>query len=118
MQRDLRTFLADIQQCIVEIKVFVSGKTLADYLNDILVRRAVEREFIIIAEALSRISQMSAELRIRVDHVRNIADFRNVLVHDYPDVDDEYVWKIIEESVPLLQRQIDAWAEELGHRQS
>jgi uncharacterized protein YutE (UPF0331/DUF86 family) len=44
---------------------------------------AAEREFIIIAEALSRIGHLSPDLQARVDDLRKIAEFRNVIVHHY-----------------------------------
>jgi uncharacterized protein with HEPN domain len=113
MQRDIRTYLADIQQAIADIELFTSGKSLTDYENDLLSRRAVEREFTIIAEAISRLGKTSPELQARIDHVRTIAGFRNLIVHAYHSVDDAYVWKVVKESLPLLKQQIDQWANEL-----
>ncbi len=113
MRRDLRVYLKDIQLCIADIELFTIGMTAASYESNILVRRAVEREFTIIAEAISRISAMSHELHLRIENVRGIANFRNVLIHDYPEVDDQYVWKIVVAFVPLLKQQIDQWADEL-----
>jgi uncharacterized protein with HEPN domain len=74
---------------------------------------AAEREFIIIAEALSRIGHLSPDLHARVDDLRKIADFRNVIVHHYSFVDDTYVWSVIHNSVPILKQQIEQWAAEL-----
>jgi uncharacterized protein with HEPN domain len=103
MRRDLRVYLKDIQMCIADIELFTAGMTAESYESNILVRRAVEREFTIIAEAISHISAMSPELHVRIENVRGIANFRNVLIHDYPEVDDRYVWKIIVAFVPLLK---------------
>jgi uncharacterized protein with HEPN domain len=114
MQRDLLKYLNDILQCIAEANIFTEGKTLEDYEQDVLVRRGVEREFTIIAEAIKRIGQISSELHARIDHVCEIADFRNVIVHQYHDVDDAYVWKMAPNSLPILKQQIDAWLAELG----
>ena len=113
MPRDVRTHLADIAQCIEEVETFVAGKTLDEYEENILVQRAVEREFTIIAEALSRISRMSAELSSRIDDVRQIAGFRNIIVHDYHVVDPAYVWKVVQGSLPTLKHQVNAWMVEL-----
>ena len=113
MRRDLRKYLADIQQCISEVNLFINGKALEDYEQDVLVRRGVEREFTILGEAMKRIGQISPDLHTRIDHVREIADFRNVIVHQYHDVDDAYVWKMATGSLPILSQQIDAWADEL-----
>ncbi|MCA9369809.1 MAG: DUF86 domain-containing protein [Pseudomonadales bacterium] len=34
-------------------------------------------------------------------------DFRNVVVHDYADLDLEIVWEIVQTNVPLLLQQIN-----------
>jgi uncharacterized protein with HEPN domain len=113
MRRDPRKYLEDILQCILEIELTVGGLSFETYQQVFLLRRGCERDFIIIAEALSHIGQISPELHSRVDHVRQIANFRNVIVHGYMYVDDAYVWKVIQESVPILKQQIEAWAAEL-----
>ena len=113
MRRDLRKYLADIQQCIAEVNLFINGKTLQDYEQDVLLRRGVEREFTILGAAMKRIALISPDLHTRIDHVRKIADFRNVIVHQYHDVDDAYVWKMATGSLPILSQQIDSWADEL-----
>lgn len=112
MRRDLRTYIGDILECIANINSFTKDLTLGQYEESRLVRSAVEREFTIIAEAMSRIRQMSPGLNARIEHVRKIADFRNFLVHQYEDVDDTYVWRVIHESVPTLKQQIELWAAE------
>jgi uncharacterized protein with HEPN domain len=83
------------------------------YQSDLRTRRAVEREFTIIAEALSRIVHISPEIRHRVDSVRKIANFRNIIIHEYDVLDDDYVWKTVQDFLPILAQQIDAWATEL-----
>lgn len=114
MHRDPGKYLADILQCIAELELFTNGKTLDDYQRDVLLRRASEREFIIIAEALFRLGKNSSETQARVDHVRKIANFRNILVHEYDVVDNIYVWNVIARSVPILKQQIEMWSSELG----
>ena len=117
MPRDLRTHLCDILQCIDAIDLYVANQTFADYEANRMVRSAVEREFITIAEAMIRISRISPELGNRVEHVRDIADFRNIIVHAYEDVNDTYVWRVVKESVPPLKQQIETWLAELDARQ-
>lgn len=110
MPRDIRKHLEDIKLCIMELEMLSAGKTLEEYKTQFLLRRAAERDFIIIAEALSRIGQLSSELHARVDSVREIAGFRNIIVHHYSSVDDTYVWRVIHQSVPVLKQQIELWA--------
>jgi len=113
MPASLRKYIGDIQQSLAELEDFAKGKSLADYLADTQLRRAVEREFIIIGEVMSRIIHKYPETRTRIDHARKIANFRHFLVHEYDEVDDDLVWDVVTRSAPLLKTQIDAWAEEL-----
>ena len=52
--RDRRAFLWDMLEAARSIKTFVEGKTLEDYQQDELLRSGVERQFLIIGEALSQ----------------------------------------------------------------
>jgi hypothetical protein len=62
MQHDLRKYLADIHQALEELTEF-RGQTLADYQAAGLARRGVEREFIIIGEAIARMVHRFPETR-------------------------------------------------------
>ncbi len=113
MQRDLAVYLVDIQQCLSEIEQFTTGKLLHDYRNNTMLRRAVEREFMIIGEAMRRILHHFPESADRIEKARSIANFRNIIVHEYHSLDDAKVWDILKSSTPVLKRQIDGWLAEL-----
>ena len=68
-------------------------------------RSAVEREFIIIGEALVALSRRSPAEFAAIGHARRIIDFRNQLTHEYPTIDDTIVWAIADRDVPVLQRE-------------
>ena len=53
MPRDVRAYLADIIESCDAISSAVDGPELEDYEANRLVRSAVEREFIIIGEAIA-----------------------------------------------------------------
>jgi uncharacterized protein YutE (UPF0331/DUF86 family) len=53
------------------------------------VRSAVEREFIIIGEALRRVSALDERLFRSISNSLAIVDFRNMLAHNYGAVDDD-----------------------------
>ena len=55
MRRDAKAYLWDIANAADSIRAFSAGKNLDDYLNDELLRAAVERKFGIIGEALSQL---------------------------------------------------------------
>jgi len=45
---------------------------------------------------------------------RSIKAFRNVLVHDYLQVDVKTVWDIVESDIPVLKKTIERMAQEMG----
>ena len=87
---------------------FVRGKTLADDQRDAMLRAAVEREFEIIGEAMTKLARTDKAVVARIsDYKRKIA-FRNVLIHEYADVDDRLVWDVVETNFPTLVRETNA----------
>ncbi len=114
MAHDLWHLLADMQQFIGELQLVVGSRTQEEYEANFIIQRAVEREFILIAEVIKRMQAISGEVQRRIDSVQRITGFRNVLVHNYDFVDEQIVWSSITTTLPLLKQQIDAWADELG----
>lgn len=94
--------LLDIDRACRAIESFTRGKSLSDYKRDFMLRSAVERQFEIAGEAISRLSRIDEALTQRIrDHAR-IISFRNRLIHGYDSIDDEVVWGVIEKNLPLL----------------
>lgn len=91
MPRDERAYLADIVDSCEAIEADVRGLNLDDYQGNRLVRSAVEREFIIIGEAITALSRAAPAIFESITHARRVVDFRNQLTHEYPMVDDALV---------------------------
>lgn len=105
MPRDKRAYLADIIDSCDAITVAVSGLKLEDYETNRLIRSSVEREFIIIGEAMAALYRVAPSIFESITRARRIVDFRNQLTHEYPTVDNALVWAIIEHDVPLLHEE-------------
>lgn len=108
MPRDERAYLGDVLDACDAILGAVRGLDLADYRSNRLVRSAVEREFILIGEAMTALARIAPEVFAAISRARRIVDFRNQLTHAYPTVDDGIVWAIIDHDVPVLRREIEA----------
>jgi len=113
MQRDTRAYLSDVIEACEAIEQALTGVGLASYAANRLVRSAVEREFIIVGEAMASLSRLSPQLFARVTHSRRIVDFRNQLTHQYSDVDDAVVWLIARHDAPVLHAECAALLKEL-----
>jgi uncharacterized protein with HEPN domain len=108
MPRDARAYLNDILESCDAIAAAVQTLDLAAYQESRLVRSSVEREFIIIGEAMAALARVSPETFAAITRARRIVDFRNQLTHEYPTVDDALVWAIVETDVPRLRRECEA----------
>jgi len=106
LQRDTRTYLYDIQHAAGLIAAFTTGRSLADYLADSMLRSAVERQFEIIGEALGKLARLDATLAAQITEHRRIVAFRNILIHAYATVDDRLVWDVVESKLPILIREV------------
>lgn len=100
--KDDRIYIEHILQSIERIQSYISGKNQESFSNDSITQDAVVRQLEIIGEATKRISK---ELRKNNPDVPwdDMAGMRDVLIHDYIDVDLNIVWKTASESIPGLK---------------
>jgi uncharacterized protein with HEPN domain len=105
MPLEARKYLFDIQQAIDLIDGFCAGRSFADYQRDPMLRSAVERQFEIVGEAVSRLAQLSPALAEKLTEYRRIIAFRNILIHAYATIDDRIVWGVVEGKLPLLRQE-------------
>jgi uncharacterized protein with HEPN domain len=103
MPRDVRAYLSDVVTSCDAIAQAVDGMVMADYLSSRLVRSSVEREFIIVGEAVTVLRRRAPDVYAAIAEARRIVDFRNQLTHEYQRIDDEAVWVIVERDVPVLR---------------
>ena len=86
-----KKLLLDVREageCILEN---TAGKGLAEYSRSRFFRRAVEREFEIIGEALKRRADTDPATAGTVSQLRRIVDFRNRIIHGYDTIDGTVV---------------------------
>lgn len=110
MTRD-RVYLVHILECIARVERYATvGKS--GFFADTQVQDAILRNLHTLAESTIRLSDT---LKARHQEVewRNIAGFRNVVVHDYLGVDLDQVWAVVERDLPGLKSQLAAILGEL-----
>lgn len=112
MNNQARKLLFDVVESGRSIREWCQRRTFADYEADRQLRRAVEREFEIIGEALNRLRHLDSVTAARIDQLSRIVGFRNRIIHGYDTVDDATVWGIIDRHLPELIAQVEMLLQE------
>jgi len=98
---DDRLYLTHILECLDKIEQYAAaGRDAFD--ADPMRQDAIIRNFEIIGEATKRLSDDVRSGRPDVSW-REVAGFRDVLIHDYLGVDLNQVWNIIQNDMPALK---------------
>lgn len=100
--KDDRIYIEHILQSIDRIHSYITDKDKETFINDFITQDAVIRQLEIIGEATKRISK---KLRNNNPNIpwADMAGMRDILIHDYIDVDLEIVWKTASDSIPKLK---------------
>jgi uncharacterized protein with HEPN domain len=114
MRPESAAFLWDVERAASRIASFIDGATQATYSADEMRRSAVERQFLIVGEALNNLKKADPETAARVPDVGRIIGLRNVLAHGYAVVDDAVVWRAATSRAPELLETVRALLESGG----
>ncbi|MFZ4763475.1 MAG: DUF86 domain-containing protein [Roseimicrobium sp.] len=106
MEEQCLKLLYDVRHALEAIEAFCAGKTEPNYLADLMLRSAVERQYEIIGEALNRLRKLSPGTAAQISECNRIIGFRNVLAHGYDMVDDRISWDIVKRKLPVLKHEI------------
>ena len=113
MRRDPRAYLWDIQQSVQAIQDFVSGRSFEDYEENRMLRSAVEREFLIVGEAMNRLARHDEPIAARVTDYRRIINLQNLIAHEYDEVRNDILWALVDDGLPVLFEEVSGLLEEL-----
>jgi len=97
----------DIKLSIEKILDYTLGMPFTVYESDSKTSDAVERNFEIIGEAASRISEEYKKLHPEIEW-RIIKDFRNFIIHEYFGINNQIVYDTIQHRLPELLKLISA----------
>jgi uncharacterized protein with HEPN domain len=106
MPRDYKVYLDDIREAIQKINLFTKGFSKYALQQDPKTLDAVVRNLEIIGEAVKNIPD-SIRAKYYATGWKKIAGLRDILVHEYFGIDMDIIWDIIQNKLPVLQKQID-----------
>ncbi|NMB60917.1 MAG: DUF86 domain-containing protein [Chloroflexi bacterium] len=109
--RDWQIRILDMLASAENILSFTTGMDYNSFLNDPKTIRAVAFELITIGEAVHSIPQ---KVQVKYAEIpwEKIQGIRNILVHEYFRMDEEILWKTIQDSIPKL---IDSMRKIIAH---
>lgn len=91
-----------LYELAAERAIHVAIEAILDVGHHVLAGRgeAIPQTYRDVVPALVKIAVITANLGARLD---GIAGMRNILVHDYVDVDAKYVWAVVDERLDDLR---------------
>lgn len=97
--------IQDILQSISGIQQRIAGKSLLEIQRDETLTKAILYDFMVIGEAARNIP---VEIQSRYPTIpwRVMGDMRNIVTHEYFQIDIETIWETIQQDLPLLIPQL------------
>ena len=114
MDERILKWLYDIKMAIEEIDSFFieEQKDFFIYRNNVMLKRAVERNLEIIGEALNRVTTRDNSFTDKISNAKAIIGLRNKVIHAYDNISDENIWSILTSHLPKLKLEVDALIKE------
>lgn len=94
-------YLWDMLQAAKEVETMIADYDLTAFLNNVMLQRAIERSLEIIGEGARRVSQPFQHVHSEIPW-REIIGQRNILAHEYGQIDHELLYKTAVEDIPEL----------------
>ncbi len=106
-RKDPKAYIDDILKAAAKVKRYTEGLSFEEFLVDERTTDAVLRNLTIIGEAVST-QKLPQEIQKRHPQIEwaKINEVRNILVHQYDEVDLQIIWRICQDSLPRLVPQL------------
>ena len=100
--KDDRTYLLHILEAIDKIQQYLGEMRFEEFADSDMVIDAVVRELEIIGEASRNLSDDFREQHSNAP-LRDATDMRNILIHEYFDVNKKVVWDTCKNNLPQFR---------------
>lgn len=99
-------YLWDMLQAARRLQEFTLGLSYEAYLESTLIQSAVERQIEILGEAARRVSEAFRQAHPEIPW-SSIIGQRNVIAHQYDDIDQGQLWSVVTSDIPTLISQLE-----------
>lgn len=106
MKKDDLIYIDQLIENLNDAVSFIDGMSLEQFTKDKKTQNATIRSFEVIGEIAKRVS---IELKSKNPTIewKDMAGFRDKLIHDYEEVDIFIVWKVVNEKATMLIIQLE-----------
>jgi len=111
MKKDPLVFVEHILQQINDVKEFAKGLSRENLEKDIKTQKAIVRSIEIMGEAVRNLSKKFREEHPEVEW-KKMVGMRDMIVHEYFELNLGYVWDVIRKDLPVLKKQVEKILEE------
>ena len=105
MKKDSKSFLLDIEHAIKDIQGYLHGMKKEDFFVNILIQDGSIRKLSIIGEAVKNLPRPIKNSEADIPW-KKIAGMRDIVVHDYSELDLNVIWNTIQEGLSPLEKAI------------
>jgi uncharacterized protein with HEPN domain len=107
VKKDPKVFLVHILECILLIEKYSKKVTAAKFHKDPVLQDAIIRRLEIIGEA---VKNLPAPVKTQYSNIpwKQMAGMRDVLIHEYFNIDLFLTWKVVKQELPLIKKQLSA----------
>jgi uncharacterized protein with HEPN domain len=107
VKKDPKVFLSHIIESILLIEEYSKRVTEARFHKNRSLQDAVIRRLEIIGEA---VKNLPLSFRSKHEDIpwKQIAGMRDILIHEYFDVDLFLTWKVVKKELPLIKKKLSA----------
>jgi uncharacterized protein with HEPN domain len=101
----LSLYLLDIEKEIGDISYFIEALDLTKFLGDVKTQKAVIMSLLNIGELVKKLPSEFKSSNPQIEWYK-LAGLRNRIAHDYPGLDFELIWNIINNEVPAFGKDL------------
>lgn len=109
--RDLER-LNHILEAIENVEKYSVDKSFEDIKENNMIKHAIVWNIMIMGEAANKLTKDFCQNHPNTNW-RGVTGMRNVLVHDYYNIDDEEIWNVLQKDIPVLKSQIQEYVKEI-----
>ena len=109
MDEKILKWLFDVKLAIEEIDSYFANSEMNffKYKENLMLKRAIERDLEIIGGAINRIIKRDPTFEKKITNAKAIIGLRNQVIHAYDNISDENIWSILIIHLPKLKGEIE-----------